>query len=152
MRSPLEDNPKILEKTGLFIVLFSQIETMLGLQFYFMIDQQNDNQRNVLDYLSTQDVSKKIDLLKPILGDDQYEKVKTLNIFRNFIAHGLFGIDSAGNISVTKQKRNTRKYDSMKLDHATLDMYIKEERDVMVSIHGLVLKKSSEKHDKAITK
>ena len=41
MVSPLEKHPEILEKIGLFVVLFNLIDGRLNLEFYYLLDQKN---------------------------------------------------------------------------------------------------------------
>lgn len=141
MISPLESNPKMLEKIGLFVVLFSGIEFRLSLEFYWVINQRNTQLASVLDFLSSQDFSKKLDMLKLILGDVLYKKIFKINEFRNFIAHGMFGVNSLETVSITKQIRNTRKYKSVELNKTTLDKYIGEEREILSLLHALVLER-----------
>lgn len=133
--SPLENKPEVLERIGLFVVLFGLIDLRLGLEFYFIVSQQNAEHAPVLDFLSSQDFSMKVKTLKSILGGTLYKELIEINKFRNFVVHGQFGMNSLDEISLTKQKRNTREYDSMKIDIKTLNNYIKREKQVLQSLH-----------------
>jgi Trp operon repressor len=146
MTSPLEDKPEILQKIGLFIVLFNGIDARLGIEFYYIINQTEAHKRPILTFLETQDFSKKLDMLKLILGEDLYEKIKTINEFRNFIAHGLYGMDSTGKMSIAKITKGNGKYRSIDdLDSEFLDEYISKEREALNLIHGLGLKRMAKK-------
>jgi Trp operon repressor len=142
MTSPLEQKPEILERIGLFIVLFNGIDSRLGTEFYFVINQTEAHKRPILTYLETQDFSKKLDMLKLIIGDDLYTKIKVINEFRNFIAHGVYGMDSTGKMSIAKITRGNGKYHSIDdLDKDLLDEYIEKEREALDLLHGLILKR-----------
>jgi len=141
MRSTLEDYPKLLEKVGLFIVLFNAIDSMLNTEFYFKIDQTNDKTRPILDNLISQDFSKKLDMLEIILGNDLYLKIKDLNDFRNFIAHGMYGVNELKGISISKRKRYSGKYENISLNEEIINKHVDSEREVMDSIYKLILGK-----------
>lgn len=142
MKSPLENKPKILEKIGLFIVLFNLIDTRLGIEFYYLVNQSDTKKRPVLDFLIAQDFAKRLDMLKLILGDDLYHKIKRINEFRTFIVHGFYEMDSSEKISITKIKRGAGKYHSVDdLSEDVLDKHIQNERGIFVSFHELTLKR-----------
>ena len=142
MTSPLEDKPEILKRIGLFIVLFNGIDSRLGIEFYYIINQTEPHKRPILTFLETQDFSKKLDMLELILGKELYAKIKTINEFRNFVAHGLYGMDSSGKMSIAKITKGNGKYRNIDdLDESLLDEYIEKEREILNLLQGLVLKR-----------
>ena len=139
--SPLEGNPKILEKIGLFIVLFNLIDTRLSTEFHFVINQNDDKKRPILNFLISQEFQNKLDILKLILGDVLYQKINQTDKFRNFIAHSAYGVreGSLEEVHLSKIKRGTGKYHSIPITETSLDEKIKEEREILESLHQLIL-------------
>lgn len=145
MFSPLEERPKILEKIGLFIVLFNIIDFRLGYEFYSIIDQSDKKKRAILTFLETRDFSAKLSMLEQILGKDLYSKIKGINEVRNTLTHGMYGENkSSGDISATKRTKQTGEYVSIeKLTEKKLNSYIKEEREILASLHELIIKRNA---------
>lgn len=146
MKSPLEDQPKVLQKIGLFIVLFNLIDGRLGTEFYYVINQQDGKKRLILSFLETLDVIVKVNMLRPILGEKIYKKIAKLNEFRVFIAHGSYGVQRGSQeVSMSKMKRPTGKYHHKALSELILDEQIEAEREVLSLLHELVLKRIPKK-------
>ena len=139
MRSPLEDYPNILGRIGLFIVLFNGIDAMLNNELYFITNQEGGKKKPILDNLLSQDFSKRLDMLRIILGDTLYFKIKNINEFRNFITHGTYGLNSIKGISISKMKRYTGKYHSKSLNEEIINKHIDNEREAMDSLYEIVL-------------
>lgn len=83
-------------------------------------------------------------MLKPILGQDLYSKIKEINAFRNFIAHGNFGMTmgESKKMSITKRVRShkgeAKKYfDITPLDKEIIDKKIKDERAILNALYEL---------------
>lgn len=148
MNSPLEKQPKLLEKIGLFIVLFNLIDNRLNFEFYFLLNQKDLHERPLIDFLSSQRFSQKLDLLKISIGDILYKEIKEINDFRNFIAHGTYGEEvvftesgatvPSGKVSVTKLGSKA-KYQSCDLNEQIISEYIEKERQVLKSMHELIV-------------
>lgn len=140
MKSPLEENPEILQKVGLFIALFNLIEDRLNYEFYFLFNQSDKNTRPSLDFLTSQIISSKVKLLKNFTGKDLCEEIEQINNFRNHISHGLYGKDFKGYISNTKRGKKGN-YTTIALDEKVLDEYIARERAVLKKFHNSILKR-----------
>ena len=141
MKSPLEDNLKVLEKIGLFIVLFNLIDNNLSIEFVYIINQNNPKTKEVLNFLCSQQISKKLEILKDFTGGTFCSEINTINKFRNHISHGLYGKNSSsGFISNTKRNKNG-KYVSVHLDEKILDKYIERERKVLNQFNQIRLKR-----------
>lgn len=141
MKSPLEDNPKVLEKIGLFIVLFNLIDSDLSIEFIYIISQIDPRVRPILDFLCSQQISIKLQILKNFTGDDLCSEINEINEFRNCISHGTYGKNSSSG-SLSNIKRNRKgKYSSMLLDEIILDKYIEREREVLNKFYQLRLKR-----------
>ena len=139
MRSPLEEHPKILEKIGLFIVLFNIIDTLLNVRFYFIIIQTDKKNQPIMNNLISQDFSRKLDALENVLGEEIHSIIKDINEFRNFIAHGSYGMNELKGMSITKVKRYTGKYQSVTLSEKIMDEHIENERKTVNEIYKLNL-------------
>ena len=140
MKSPLEDNPKVLEKIGLFIVLFNLIDTDLSIEFVHIINQLDQKLRPILDFLSSQSISIKIQILENFTGSGICSEIKEINDFRNHIGHGTYGKNSLGSISNTKRSRGG-KYATLPLNEKILDEYIEREREILNKFYQLRLKR-----------
>ena len=140
MKSPLEENPKVLEKIGLFIVLFNLIDSSLSIEFVYIIKQSDQKVRPILDFLSSQQISFKLKILENFTGNNICSEIREINEFRNHISHGTYGKNSLGSISNTKRNRKGR-YINLTLDEKILDKYIKREREVLNKFHRLRLKR-----------
>jgi len=141
MKSPLEDNPKVLEKIGKFIVLFNLIDSGLSIEFIYIISQIDPKVRPILDFLCSQQISIKLQILKNFTGDDICSEIDNINEFRNHISHGTYGKNSlSGSLSNTKRNRKG-KYTNIPLDEKILDKYIEREREVLNKFHQLRLKR-----------
>ena len=124
MKSPLEENTKLLEKIGLFIVLFNSIDSSLGVEFFYIINQTKPKLRPILDFLCSQSISIKTDILKEFTGNDICWEIEGINIFRNYISHGVYG-KNAGSGEISNSKKNRKgKYNSIPLNEEILDKYI----------------------------
>ncbi|MDB4983973.1 MAG: hypothetical protein JWM20_152 [Patescibacteria group bacterium] len=146
MYSPLEQKPKVLELIGLFIVLFNGIDSRLGTEFYWILDQTDRKKRPILDFLETQQTSSKIEILKEILGPDLYKELGELNKFRNQLCHGMYGVNLAtGEISNTKRlkkpakKSKTPYFKIESINEKILEKYIERERSVLQEFYKLAL-------------
>lgn len=139
MKSPLEERPEVLEKIGLFIVLFNTIDLYLSKEFNFLIRRSAETQQ-ALNFLETQDFLKKITLLKVVLGEALFKKILKVNDFRIFIAHGMYGMDSSGEITLIKQKRDSSEYED-RLLMSEIITNIEKEREILKLLHALVLKR-----------
>jgi hypothetical protein len=147
MVSPLEKHPEILEKIGLFVVLFNLIDGRLNNEFYYLLDQRKKRQKTLIDFLSSQRFSQKLDLLQDSIGDALYKEVKEINEFRNFIAHGTYGEEvlitkarplvPSGRISVTKLGQGGKKYHSRDLSVTLIGEYIEKERKILKAMYEL---------------
>jgi hypothetical protein len=153
MKSPLEDYPKILEKIGLFIVLFNGIDSFLDTQFYSIVSQTDPRTKPIIDNLISQNFFKKLEVLENVLGEELHEKIKDLNDFRNFIAHGMYGVNGLEQISISKQKRYSGKYENISLSEEIIEKHIEEERSAMNGLYKLNLERmniSQEEKDKIL--
>lgn len=146
MVSPLENEPEILRLIGLFIVIFNNIESRLGLEFYYIINQTDIQKRPILDFLETQQTLKKIELLENILDTQLVNELKQINNFRNQLCHGMYGVNmSSGEISNTKRLKKPKKKSKtpyFKIERITekiLNDYINRERSVLQKFHELIL-------------
>jgi len=140
MKSPLEENPKILEKIGLFTVLFNLIDSNLSMEFYYILNQNNIKTKLVLDFLYSQQVSIKLQILQNFTGENFCSEIKEINDFRNCISHGIYGRTSLGVISNTKRNRDG-KYISKSITEEILDEYIQKEREILNTFHKLRLER-----------
>lgn len=140
MTSPLEENPIILQKIGLFIVLFNNIESSVNTEFFFLVNQSDKNTKPLLDFLVSQIISIKLKLLINFTGNSLCEEIEKLNDFRNHIGHGLYGKDLKGLISNAKRNRSGN-YSTIPLSEEILDRYIERERKVLEKFHKLILKR-----------
>jgi|GEM_PF-3767985 len=105
----------------------------------------------LIDFLSSQRFSQKLDLLQDSIGDVLYKEVKEINEFRNFIAHGTYGEEvlvtevvplvPSGRMSVTKLGRGGKRYSSRDLNLGILDEHIERERKILKAMHELTLKR-----------
>ncbi len=141
MKSPLEDNRKILEKIGQFVVLFNLIDTNLSIEFVYIISQVDLKLRSILDFLYSQQISIKLQILKDFTGNDLCKEINEINNFRNHISHGTYGKNlSSGLLSNTKRTRKG-KYTNILLNEEILNKYIEREREVLNKFHQLHLKR-----------
>ncbi len=138
MKSPVEDNQKILEKIGLFTVLFNSLDSTLSMEFFYIVNQSEPNMQPVLDFLRAQTVSTRCEILKNFTGEKLCDEIKEINNFRNFLSHGMYGVNSVTKqVSSIKLKGRTGKYDVQVLDEKLLDKYIGRIREVLNSFHQL---------------
>jgi hypothetical protein len=135
--SELEKKPKILALIGLFVTLFNGIDQNLETEFFFIINQQTDTTRPVLDFLCAQSVYQKIEILEGVLGGDMTAELKDLNTFRNQICHGVLGMNSLEEVSSTKRSKKGIKIES--ISEEILGKYIQRERDILKKFHELRL-------------
>lgn len=141
MKSPLEDHPEVLEKIGLFIVLFNLIDSSLSTEFVYIISQVDPKVRLILDFLYSQQISTKLRILKNFTGNDICLEIDEINDFRNHISHGTYGKNlSSGSISNSKRTRKG-KYTNIPLDKKILDKYIERERKVLNQFYQIRLKR-----------
>ncbi len=139
-RSPLEDSPELLQEIGRFIVLFNLIDHELLLQFYYVISQINDTYRPILDFLCSQQFLKKIDILKNMLGEELYKELFEINEFRNYMGHGIYGMNSSGEVSNTKRSRNG-KYDIKTLTKEIVIEEINKEKKILNKFYQMRISK-----------
>lgn len=141
MKSPLEETPKVLEKIGLFIVLFNLIDSNLTTEFVYLINQTNPQTRPILDFLNSQQISLKYKILEKFTGEKLCKEIEALNNFRNYLSHGSYGVNMATKkISTTKLNR-AGKYENKTIDEKILDEYILRIREVLGEFHKLHLKR-----------
>jgi hypothetical protein len=146
MVSPLEEDQKILEKIGLFTVLFNLIEDNLSMEFVYIINQTNQEFKLILDFLYSQQIFTKLNILKNFTGNDICSKIIKINDFRNHLSHGVYGKNSSGFISNSNFISNSKRtkeggYKDLLLDEKILDDFIKRERDILNEFHKLRLKR-----------
>lgn len=139
MKSPLEDKPEILQEIGRFIVLFNLIDNELSLRFYYVINQTNEKHKPILDFLSSQFFSQKLEVVKNILGNDLYKEIYDLNEFRNHLGHGMYGMNSVGEVSSTKRNKSG-KYSTKPISKEILEKEILKEREVLKKFYEMRLK------------
>jgi hypothetical protein len=135
MNSPLEKNPKLLEKIGLYIVLFNLIDVLLGIQFYYIIDQTKNNNKKVINYLQTLDYNKKVDILSPNFSKKLSTGLKDINNFRVKLAHSVYGSsDDSSIFSIIKINKGSARHEIMNIDETILEKEIQKLRGILKDI------------------
>lgn len=143
--SELEKSPKILALIGLFVTLFNSIDQNLETEFLYVISPQAEKTKPILNFLCEQSTYQKIEILEKILGSEMAVELKDLNTFRNQLCHGVFGMNSLGEISSLKTNKGvSRKKSPFKIEAISEEIlrnYIQRERDILKKFHELRLER-----------